>query len=665
MLRIGRAKWTRWASLATVLCLIAVPLAGCGEGGGTPATVQPPQWPEPAKGSTEGEVNRAEVGGEGLKVLAATASAQEGTPNQEGRFTVSMSSEGAQLLAVEDSSRKIRALAVNIPDQALSVDAASTASCLVLMTPGILSVGVDEAKKRIDQVGALDAFDDLVDKVRNHLEKKSVSEVVAQSEVGAALAACVREWYDKHAPRASRARSIGNSLLFSVTSKEGPNPPSLAKTEMELRNRAWRYVGVQRRDLRGAAEPRVVDVVGSLAGAIPASWGSLAASSLGEPSARLGKPGPPILDVADFSSASGANTSEYWVAGPGYATVPDMPPTGVRAFDAGVWGQSLVQYALFPLLSLASGSTKLFLDSTDKILDSTDKMVKAADAVWKAANADAKVQRLLESLSSKASDEGTVTANAIDAVAAILGLAIAGDVFAGMGAAVSNAATVLGIILAAGAVAMGAANLILLYVNWKLVPPVLKIAVSFNRPPQITALVAEPGDVLPGKTAAVKSTSVDPDGDTLSYAWQASGGTIRGTDAQVTWTAPATAGQYTITCTVSDTEQAQASKEVIITVSAAGTGAPTISSLSADKNDVAPGGTATLTCTAQDPDGDPLSYSWQASGGTITGPGSQVAWTAAAQTGRYTVTCTVSDGKGGQAVKTVAVTVTTTTVEVQ
>lgn len=63
------------------------------------------------------------------------------------------------------------------------------------------------------------------------------------------------------------------------------------------------------------------------------------------------------------------------------------------------------------------------------------------------------------------------------------------------------------------------------------------------------------------------------------------------------------------------------------------------------------GGSTTVMCDASDPDGDPLTYSWTATGGSISGSGATITWTApnAPVGSSYTITCTVSDGRGGSA----------------
>jgi hypothetical protein len=56
-----------------------------------------------------------------------------------------------------------------------------------------------------------------------------------------------------------------------------------------------------------------------------------------------------------------------------------------------------------------------------------------------------------------------------------------------------------------------------------------------------------------------------------------------------------------------------------------------------------------FTCIASDPDGDRLLYKWTADNGTISGNGATATWTSPAVMGKYNITVTVSDGRGGEA----------------
>ena len=66
---------------------------------------------------------------------------------------------------------------------------------------------------------------------------------------------------------------------------------------------------------------------------------------------------------------------------------------------------------------------------------------------------------------------------------------------------------------------------------------------------------------------------------------------------------------------------------------------------------VTPGGQASLTATASDPDDDPLTYAWSASDGVLPDAAATatVQWTAPATIGAVTIRVEVSDGEGGTA----------------
>lgn len=87
--------------------------------------------------------------------------------------------------------------------------------------------------------------------------------------------------------------------------------------------------------------------------------------------------------------------------------------------------------------------------------------------------------------------------------------------------------------------------------------------------------------------------------------------------------------------------------------------APTISSLTASATTVEAKTKITLTCEASDPENNSLTYSWEATTGTLsTTSGKNVEWTAPSTIGNVIVTVSVSDGK-----KSVSMNKTITVVE--
>jgi hypothetical protein len=74
---------------------------------------------------------------------------------------------------------------------------------------------------------------------------------------------------------------------------------------------------------------------------------------------------------------------------------------------------------------------------------------------------------------------------------------------------------------------------------------------------------------------------------------------------------------------------------------------PAITGLEADVEWAAPSDSVQLTCTASDPDNDDLSYEWSASGGSISGTGAVVDWTAPEEIGMFDITVVVDDGNDG------------------
>ena len=170
---------------------------------------------------------------------------------------------------------------------------------------------------------------------------------------------------------------------------------------------------------------------------------------------------------------------------------------------------------------------------------------------------------------------------------------------------------------------------------------------------------------LPSGTVGVSypATNISATGGEKPYRWSILNGSrppgLSMSTAGIISGTPTTAGTYSFTVQVKDSSSPQqtASKALSIKVLLVPNQDPIISSITVNPLFLNTGETATVTCNASDPDNDPLAYSWTKTGGSISGTGSTVTWTAPPTTGTYTVTCNVSDGKGGTASKGVNISV--------
>jgi outer membrane protein OmpA-like peptidoglycan-associated protein len=172
-----------------------------------------------------------------------------------------------------------------------------------------------------------------------------------------------------------------------------------------------------------------------------------------------------------------------------------------------------------------------------------------------------------------------------------------------------------------------------------------------NRPP--TAICSASGTTVSagsGLEIAVRGQASDPDSDPLTYSWTATGGTVEGSGPDVRWNSSGVvAGGYTVSLRVDDGRGGVARCSTDVQVEAASNRPPTIN-CSVDHTSVNAGELVLVTAIASDPDGDPLTYSWNISAGKIVGSGASVHLdTTGLSSGQYVVTGSVSDGRGGTA----------------
>jgi len=147
--------------------------------------------------------------------------------------------------------------------------------------------------------------------------------------------------------------------------------------------------------------------------------------------------------------------------------------------------------------------------------------------------------------------------------------------------------------------------------------------VPANHQPTITSIKAVPETVYPSGSCQIECAASDDDEDELSYEWSAGKGHIDGDGATVAWSAPESAGIYSVTVKVTDGNEGEASNSIAISVR----------------------------------ENHPPIIEWSAEGGDISGTNSVVTWTAPETTGLCNIAIVVTDGHGEEDTALLAITV--------
>jgi hypothetical protein len=85
---------------------------------------------------------------------------------------------------------------------------------------------------------------------------------------------------------------------------------------------------------------------------------------------------------------------------------------------------------------------------------------------------------------------------------------------------------------------------------------------------------------------------------------------------------------------------------------------PVINSLNADQNPIEVNQTVTILCSASDQDIETFTFRWSVNGEIIEEESSSLSWIAPNSAGNYTISCTVTDSKGGEDSQSINIEVT-------
>jgi hypothetical protein len=181
-------------------------------------------------------------------------------------------------------------------------------------------------------------------------------------------------------------------------------------------------------------------------------------------------------------------------------------------------------------------------------------------------------------------------------------------------------------------------------------------------PPAVTyscAVTAPTGAIYPGDPVTVTGTAVNIEAKkTPAYTWTTDGGKVSGTsNVAAIDTTGFSAGTYTVKGHVAEGNKPSQMADCSVPFTISAYAPPTVS-CSANPSTVKPGDPSSITASGNSPQSLPLTYSYSATAGSISGNTSSATLsTAGAAAGTITVTCNVVDSKGQTASAQTTVTV--------
>ncbi|HME32436.1 MAG TPA: hypothetical protein VKG65_06775 [Terriglobales bacterium] len=161
--------------------------------------------------------------------------------------------------------------------------------------------------------------------------------------------------------------------------------------------------------------------------------------------------------------------------------------------------------------------------------------------------------------------------------------------------------------------------------------------------PVAASCSAQPTEVWSGDPVKVTATGANFNPKhTVTYGWTGNGGRLMGANAETATvdTAGLAPGSYSATATITDPKEKKNNSATCTANFSIKQPQPPVVSCSANPTTIAIGEPSTITMTATDPQGWPMTYSWSSTGGTLSGSGTTATVTATNADAGNTITVT-------------------------
>ena len=163
--------------------------------------------------------------------------------------------------------------------------------------------------------------------------------------------------------------------------------------------------------------------------------------------------------------------------------------------------------------------------------------------------------------------------------------------------------------------------------------------------PPTASCSAQPTEVWSGDPVKLTATGANFNPKhTVTYSWTGNGGKLSGANAETATvdTTGMTPGSYSAVATITDPKQKKNNSATCTANFSIKQPQPPVVSCSANPSTIAIGEPATITMTASDPQGWPMTYSWSTTGGQLSGSGTSATVTATNTDAGSTITVTAT-----------------------